>query len=147
MQILSVYRALEPLLKSRWWNKFNPYFFFLCYIPIDVVVQFFLCFSLIKNTSRIMDTKVPASAITSINGMRVMSMWWVILGHVYGFQTVSAMSKYCSLHKAIFDRLLTIVWVWFCSTSPWFFKKIVWFLNQTDSKWKPILSRKNKKDG
>ena len=92
--------------------------FYLCYILIDVVVQFFLCFSLIKNTSRIMDTKVPASAITSINGMRVMSMWWVILGHVYGFQTVSAMSKYCSLHKAIFDRLLTIVWVWFCSTSP-----------------------------
>ena len=65
-----------------------------------------------------MDTKVPASAITSINGMRVMSMWWVILGHVYGFQTVSTMSKYCSPHKAIFDRLLTIVWVWFYSTSP-----------------------------
>ena len=99
--------------------------FYLCYILIDVVVQFFLCFSLIKNTSRIMDTKVPASAITSINGMRVMSMWWVILGHVYGFQTVSAMSKYCSLHKAIFDRLLTIVWVWFCSTSPCFCKKFV----------------------
>ena len=92
--------------------------FYLCYILIDVVVQFFLCFSLIKNTSRIMDTKVPASAITSINGMRVMSMWWVILGHVYGFQTVSTMSKYCSPHKAVFDRLLTIVWVWFCSTSP-----------------------------
>ena len=58
-----------------------------------------------------MDTKVPAGAITSINGMRVMSMWWVILGHVYVLQTVSIMSKYCSLHKAIFDRLLTIVWV------------------------------------
>ena len=64
-----------------------------------------------------MDTKVPAGAITSINGMRVMSMWWVILGHVYVLQTVSIMSKYCSLHKVIFDRLLTIVWVWFCSTS------------------------------
>ena len=64
-----------------------------------------------------MDTKVPVGAITSINGMRVMSMWWVILGHVYVLQTVSIMSKYCSLHKVIFDRLFTIVWVWFCSTS------------------------------
>ena len=96
MQILSVHRELELLLKSRWWNKFSPYFLSLslCYIPIDLVVQFFLCFSLIKNTSRIMDTKVPAGAITSINGMRVMSMWWVILGHVYAFQLGSSISKY-----------------------------------------------------
>lgn len=41
-----------------------------------------------------MDTNVPPSAITSINGMRVMSMWWVILGHVYGFQMVAPISKY-----------------------------------------------------
>ena len=41
-----------------------------------------------------MDTNVPTSAITSINGMRVMSMWWVILGHVYGFQMVAPISKY-----------------------------------------------------
>ena len=61
---------------------------------VDVIVQFFLCFSLIQNTSRIMDTKVSASAVTSINGMRVMSMWWVILGHVYAFQLGSSISKY-----------------------------------------------------
>ena len=30
-----------------------------------------------------MSTKVPPGAITSINGMRVLSMWWVILGHCY----------------------------------------------------------------
>ncbi|PFX33018.1 Nose resistant to fluoxetine protein 6 [Stylophora pistillata] len=67
----------------------------------NVVVRFFLCFSLIQNTSRIMDTKVPASAITSINGMRVISMWWVILGHVYGFQTVSSMSNFLLLLQII----------------------------------------------
>ena len=70
---------------------------------VDVVVQFFLCFSLIKNTSRIMDTNVPASAITSINGMRVLSMWWVILGHVYFLQVqpISSViiSKYNLLDK------------------------------------------------
>ena len=59
-----------------------------------MIVQFFLCFSLIQNTSRIMDTKVSTSAVTSINGMRVMSMWWVILGHVYAFQLGSSISKY-----------------------------------------------------
>ncbi|XP_020624607.1 nose resistant to fluoxetine protein 6-like [Orbicella faveolata] len=51
----------------------------------NVVVRFFLCFSLIQNTNRIMDTKVPPSVISSINGMRVLSMWWVILGHTYDF--------------------------------------------------------------
>jgi len=49
----------------------------------NVVVRFFLCFSFIQNTSRIMDTKVLPSAISSINGMRVLSLWWVILGHTY----------------------------------------------------------------
>ena len=53
-----------------------------------MVVQFFLCFSLIQNTRLIMDTNVPSTAITSINGMRVLSMWWVILGHTYSVQTM-----------------------------------------------------------
>ena len=42
-----------------------------------------------------MDTKVPSTAITSINGMRVLSMWWVILGHTYSVQTMAIpLSKY-----------------------------------------------------
>ncbi|XP_078365902.1 O-acyltransferase like protein-like isoform X1 [Oculina patagonica] len=59
----------------------------------NVVVRFFLCFSLIQNTSRIMDTNVPPSAITSINGMRVLSMWWVILGHTFSIQLVTPISN------------------------------------------------------
>ena len=53
------------------------------------VRKFFQCFSLIKNTSCILDTKVPPGAITSINGLRVLSMWWVILGHVFIWQMIS----------------------------------------------------------
>ena len=56
-----------------------------------MVAQFLLCFSLIQNTNRILSTKVPPGAITSINGMRVLSMWWVILGHCYVFQTMTGL--------------------------------------------------------
>ena len=45
--------------------------------------ELFLCFSLIRNTRKIFDTNVPASAITSINGIRVFSILWVILGHTF----------------------------------------------------------------
>ncbi|XP_068723591.1 nose resistant to fluoxetine protein 6-like [Montipora capricornis] len=48
------------------------------------LVRFLLCFSITRNTSKIMDCSVPPGAITSINGVRVLSLWWVILGHTYG---------------------------------------------------------------
>ena len=67
---------------------------YLLYFYTDVVLRFFLCFSLIQNTSRIMNTNVPANAISAINGMRVLSMWWVILGHTYAFQQATPLSKY-----------------------------------------------------
>lgn len=86
----------------------------LCF-DTDVVSRFFLCFSLIQNTSRIMDTNVPASAITSINGMRVLSMWWVILGHTYSIQMLTSISKYiwrdlrvCFLIIAITYAIMTV---------------------------------------
>ena len=67
---------------------FNYKYFF---IHTDVAAQFLLCFSLIQNTNRILSTKVPPGAITSINGMRVLSMWWVILGHCYAFQVMTGL--------------------------------------------------------
>ncbi|EDO47385.1 predicted protein [Nematostella vectensis] len=48
-----------------------------------IVNRLLLCFSLTKNAGRIMDMDVPADAITSLNGMRFISMTWVILGHTY----------------------------------------------------------------
>jgi len=62
-----------PTLPSYHQKKTKPH----------VVIRFFLCFSLIQNTNRIMDTQVPRGAITSVNGMRVLSMFWVILGHTH----------------------------------------------------------------
>ena len=48
---------------------------------IEFVKDLILSFSLYKTVPAIMATHQPATAITSINGMRVLSMFWVILGH------------------------------------------------------------------
>ena len=50
---------------------------------IGFLVRFLTCFSITRNTSKIMDCTVPPGAITSVNGVRVLSMWWVILGHTF----------------------------------------------------------------
>ncbi|XP_028392819.1 nose resistant to fluoxetine protein 6-like isoform X2 [Dendronephthya gigantea] len=47
------------------------------------VGQFFQCFSLLQNTTKIMKTDVPPAAIKTINGIRVLSITWVILGHTF----------------------------------------------------------------
>lgn len=44
-----------------------------------------LSFSLYKTVPAILSSNQPQSAITSINGMRVISMFWVILCHTYAF--------------------------------------------------------------
>ena len=46
-----------------------------------------------------MDTKVPAGAITSLNGMRVLSMWWVILGHTFGWMAISGVVSEYKVQK------------------------------------------------
>ena len=73
------------------------------FIHTDVVAKFLLCFSLIQNTNRILSTNIPPDAITSINGMRVLSMWWVILGHCYYFMQFLRPSKL--FHIFITDKL------------------------------------------
>ena len=44
-------------------------------------LEFITAFSLFKNVPMILSTKQPSTAITSLNGIRVISMFWVILGH------------------------------------------------------------------
>jgi hypothetical protein len=50
---------------------------------IEKLCEVFLCFSLVRNTKKIFSTRVPATALTYINGIRVVSIWWVILGHTF----------------------------------------------------------------
>ena len=46
-------------------------------------VEIVTAFSLFKVLPQILSTKQPPSAITSINGLRVISMFWVILAHTH----------------------------------------------------------------
>lgn len=46
-------------------------------------LEFITAFSVFKNVPIILSTKQPPTAITSLNGIRVISMFWVILGHTY----------------------------------------------------------------
>lgn len=49
----------------------------------SIVIDFFLCFSLLRNSRNIFNTDVTASTITSLDGIRVITMFWVILGHIF----------------------------------------------------------------
>ena len=49
------------------------------------LASFITAFSLLKVLPQILSTKQPPSAITSINGMRVISMFWVILCHTHSW--------------------------------------------------------------
>ncbi|KAL4219668.1 hypothetical protein ACF0H5_022240 [Mactra antiquata] len=44
-----------------------------------------LSFSVITNASKLLNTNQPSSTLTNINGVRFISMTWVILGHTYVF--------------------------------------------------------------
>ena len=54
------------------------------------MVNLLLCFSVVKNTKAILNIDVPKDSITSINGIRTLSITWVILGHslLFGVQYV-----------------------------------------------------------
>ena len=62
--------------------QFNK-FLYSCFFLESFVGQFFLCFSIFQNTAKIFKTDVSPSAIGSVNGMRVISITWVILGHTF----------------------------------------------------------------
>ena len=44
-----------------------------------------LSFSVYTNVTKLLNTNQPAGTLSSINGIRFLSMTWVMLGHSYGF--------------------------------------------------------------
>ncbi|OQV21569.1 putative Nose resistant to fluoxetine protein 6 [Hypsibius exemplaris] len=48
---------------------------------VPVYIRLILCFSLVDNTSRLFAPE--AGELRYLNGIRVMSMWWVLLGHIH----------------------------------------------------------------
>ena len=63
----------SPLLGRVRYNKEDP--------KQWKALDFLIAFSLFKNVPMILATKQPPNAITSLNGIRVLSMFWVILCH------------------------------------------------------------------
>ena len=53
------------------------------------LVKFFLCFSFIRNTKKLLNTSTAKGPLACLNGLRVVSMWWVIQGHTYSFTTLN----------------------------------------------------------
>ena len=55
----------------------------------NVTLKLCMCFSLVKNTKAVMNTNAPDRAILSINGIRTISMMWVILSHCYAIGEIA----------------------------------------------------------
>ena len=53
------------------------------FTPFEKPLEFITAFSIIKNINIVFSTKIPPTAITSLNGIRVLSMGWVILSHTF----------------------------------------------------------------
>lgn len=68
----------SPLLAYR-----NPPNHYDIFSQFEKPLEFITSFSVFKNVPMILSTKQPPTAITSLNGIRVISMFWVILGHTY----------------------------------------------------------------
>ena len=65
-----------------------------------------MCFSLYTNGYKILSTKQPPGALTCLNGIRFISMLWVILGHTLVFST-SSISEYYLMVPCTFELQTT----------------------------------------
>ncbi|KAL3870229.1 hypothetical protein ACJMK2_038306 [Sinanodonta woodiana] len=61
-----------------------------------IVVQILLSFSMYSNAIKILSTDQAAGSLSAVNGIRCLSMFWVILGHTYssGFKSTSNMGSF-----------------------------------------------------
>ena len=59
---------------------------------LGAIGNFLMCFSLYTNGFKILSTKQPPGSLTCINGIRFISMSWVILGHTLAI-SIPSVSK------------------------------------------------------
>ena len=52
---------------------------------IDRMKDFLMCFSFLKNVKKLLNTSTATGPLACLNGLRVISMFWVIQGHTYSF--------------------------------------------------------------
>ena len=55
----------------------------------NALEAFLVCFSFVNNTKKLLNTKTAKGPLACLNGLRVISMWWVIQGHTYEFSVVN----------------------------------------------------------
>ena len=65
------------------------------------VEEIITAFSLFKVLPQILLMKQPPSAITSVNGLRVISMFWVILGHTHLFSLITGVDNFTHLRSTL----------------------------------------------
>ena len=58
---------------------------------LSVLFGMFHSFSAYSNSLKIWNLKSPKDSLDFLNGMRVLSMFWVILGHTHAYASVSGM--------------------------------------------------------
>ncbi|KAL5012135.1 hypothetical protein ScPMuIL_010686 [Solemya velum] len=84
----------EPLLDVSAEVPREPGFYMHLLINVNVVStgtggKLLLTFSIYTNGSKILSTEQGAGTLTAVNGIRVISMFWVVLGHGFIFGSAS----------------------------------------------------------
>lgn len=83
--------ALYPVLN---FDVYYPIIYLILKIlSLDLPTKYLLCFSFYTNTRRLITPDTSMDTIKIFNGMRVFSIFWVILAHTYSFQNYHAISK------------------------------------------------------
>ena len=91
-------------------------------------IEFLTAFSLFKTVPALLSTKQAPHVITSLNGMRVISMFWVILGHTYAHLALfEAVVDNRAIALDVFSRLSfqVVTQAYFCVDSFFFLSGVL----------------------
>ena len=73
---------------------------------LKLLLDIITAFSFFKNIRAISTTKQPSSTISSLNGIRVLSMFWIVLCHVHvWYTTFKPLRNQAILEQDVFPRL------------------------------------------